>query len=329
MTKYPVITDWSTLARAGLIAAHRDEFSALLRLGFDRLEADLPAWLSAARWNTVDNGIAWCLHAFATRDLRVDKAADGTWRLFTIPWFWLKQKLGPGYGPAKRRVKSGGDNKHPIEAFDEERARHSAASSDTPDTEDDAVARIDRMALQRRLGRTLAELRRRTCAQLVGWWLEATADLRIALFFPEEQPSAARSPKDASQFRADALARFQVLHHKLMDDGNELLRAVQMQFFSPCDGQPRFRLSDHAVVRAMRLDGVRRLQALRTEGWSQLLLKLINQLDGVEDGERPFLAASLSLTTLDVYALDEGRDPELRERIRQVPQVSRQGRRTR
>lgn len=329
MTEFPVIIDWSAPARAGLVAAHRDQFSALLRLGFDRLETDLPAWLDAAHWKSVDDAIAWCLHAFGTRDLRVDKAADGTWRLFTIPWFWLKQKLGPGYGPAKHRVKSGGETTRPIEAFDENRARHSAASSDPRETEDDAVSRADHLALQRRLGRTLSELRRRTCGQLVGWWLEATASLRKALFFPEERPSAARSPKDASQFRADALARFQVLHHKLIDDANELLHAVRFQFFSPCEGEPRFRLPDQTVVRTLRLDGVRRLQALRAEGWSQLLLKLINQLDGVEGGERPFLAASLSLTTLDVYGLDEGRDPELRERIRQVPQLPRQGRRAR
>lgn len=329
LTKFPEITDWSTPARADLVAAHRDQFSALLRLGFDRLEADLPAWLDAAHWKTVDDAVAWCLQAFATRDLRVEKAADATWRLFTIPWFWLKQKLGPGYGPAKQRVKLGGENPRATDQFDETPQRPQKLGAKANEEEDSIAERIDRAALQKRLGRTLGELRRCTCSQLVGWWLEATTNLRKAHFFPEEQPSATRSPKDASQFRADALARFQVLHQELIDDANELLEAVRLQFFSPCPGEPRHRLPDKVVVSKMGLAGVRNLQALRTEGWSRLLSELVKKLKGVDDGERPFLTASLSLTTLDVYGLDEGRDAELRERILQVPQVPRQGRRAR
>ena len=335
VTNFPLIEDWSMPARAALVAENRDVFSALVRLGFDKLQADLPAWLDAARWQTIDAAVDWCLDAFATRDLCADKAAITTWQLFTIPWFWLKQRLGPGYAPKRRLVKAADKPKPLHEQFELSGAERKKPEMDLHQAEDAAIAQIDRNAiehrLQKTLGKTLARMRGRTCSQLVNWWLQATATLRTSLWFPEETPKPARTYKDASHFRADALARFQVLHHDLLDGKSDLLEAVQCQYFSPCGNEPPFRLPDQEVVKALRLAGVRRLQVLRAEGWSQLLNALIQQLkmSRVGDIERPFLAASLTLTTLDVYGLDEGRDPELRDQILQVPQEPRQGRKAR
>lgn len=317
--------DWSPAGRQAFLREHPDVVRSQLRIGFDGLLAVEPRWFEEARWSSVDEAVDWAADQFATRNL--DKARNKSLKLLTIPGFWLAQKLGKR-GYAARRAKFASlAAPFAVEGCSEDSPPPRATSAHEPwlDVDDEELEE-----LAGRLSQVLATLRNQTCAQLAYWWLEGTASLRFPLFGRSEEPSPkpASSRKHASRHRADAQCRFQVLMQRLAvgQDGQGVIR---LQFLAPCPDIPPFRVPDAAVVRGAKLSGQRELDRLRRAGWIALLAQLLGREKDCSAVERLFLTSSLTPTTLEVYALDEGRAPELERQIRELPQPPRQGRKAR
>lgn len=320
------ITDWSQAGRASLVQEHREVLALLLRQSLAQVAKPYgeQSLLDAFRFATLDDAVDWCLERFATGSLDSHKLSR-SWRLFTQARFWLSQREGAAGFQRKMQE---------LEAA----RRQDAARSESPEPGEEPVPDLDVQRLMERLARTLSELRARTCADLVTWWLRATEALRSHWFeLPEpELAHDPRSKKDRSLRAHDALFRFACLFRKLLvheKDAVPAQLAVREWLFSPCRNTPPYRRTEEEIAAALPpafAKEKRAIQRLRREGVSGLLHQLISGLElptetaeAVALMEWQLLRASVTRTTLVAFDMDEGRSPELERRIEALPPATR------
>lgn len=330
---YPPISDWSFAARHALLAEHR----TVIRLLLDESFSTFADHQSLAAFGFTDDdpvaqAVDWCLQRFAQAELDPSRlrSTSRSFRLFTEVGFWLAQKVG---GPRYRSIlkQLGTQQKKPADTAQEagmaRRATENYASGRASERQE---AVLD--ALANRLGSTLYQLRVRTCSDMVGFWLQATEQERAdwlgwrsAGLLSED--TAQRSKKDRSLYRSSALFRFQCLHRRVnVTEADHLGCAVaEHTLLQACDNTPPYRRTDQLVLAALPAlsgTGVRSLRRLLKEGCASYLHRLLGELDQIPAGEQQrcewaLLHRALSLSTL--HALDLDADPELNQRIRQLP----------
>lgn len=320
------ITDWSQPGRASLVQEHREVLALLLHQSLAQVakpygEQNL---LDAFRFATLDDAVDWCLERFATGNLE-PRNLSRSWRLFTQARFWLSQR--EGVAGFKRKMQQ-------LEAA----RRQDATRSESSEPGVEPVLDLDVQRFKERLAHTLSELRDRTCADLVTWWLRATEALRSHWFeLPEPEPAhEPQTKKDRSVRAHDALFRFACLFRKLILHEKEAVPsrlAVREWLFSPCRNAPPYRRTEEEIAAALpqRVPKEKRaIQRLRREGVSHLLHQLLSglevpvePLEAVARIEWQFLRESVTRTTLVAFDMDEGRSPELERRIEALPPVAR------
>lgn len=317
--EYPVITDWSAAGRRTVVETQGEVLRLLLDTAFtaflDRRS------LSAFGFDTTDpvaQAVEWCLHRFVTADIDPSKLhpESRSLRLFTEVGFWLAQKVGAGN---VRRILSRA-TAEPEPSFEQ------SAQQELPTQRE-----LTCQAVATRLGATLQQLGERTCADLVGFWLEATETERAEWFGWQtpgcvSEPAAGRSKKDRTLFRCDAQFRFQCLHRELLSLTGNLARDIVAQtLLSPCPNVPPYRRADALVFSALpelRLRGTRERRRLLKEGCASCLQHFITLLrewpeDGVDRLEWILLRRSVSASTLHAFDLEA--DERLKEQLLQLP----------
>ncbi|CAN0555583.1 unnamed protein product, partial [Laminaria digitata] len=162
---YLGIDDWSTEARRVLVESNERVIRILITQGFE-------TFFDAVGAPTLtDFGFAsdrdfedWVLSAFVTRDFELGKLHCTTTEIFTHTRFWLAQKVGiRGYRATVARATSKKVTRSP-------RRSQSAGPDDPRDAASDEV----RAELSERAGLALRLLRRRTCPDIVAYWLLST-----------------------------------------------------------------------------------------------------------------------------------------------------------
>jgi hypothetical protein len=322
--RYPEISDWSHEGRAQLVATHRAVFSEMLRCSLEHVAEPygIELFLGKFGFDTLEDAVDWSLEAFKERTFDL-KRIPNSWKLFTVPRFWLAQRTGlPGFRRIMAELESSRLSRQRTSDFPEDSRE---GWSEAPHSEEEE----DQRRLRGRLIATLQLLRDRTCASLVLWWLRATDELRSGWFDPPVPPVAGEhlSKKERSLISHDALFRFQCLHRQLVREGAcELTHQVVREWlFRPCADAPPYRREDADVVRSLPAGAsprARELWRLRREGVVSLVELLVERagvLPGNGEVEALFevklLRQSVSKTTLTVFKLDEEAMPELSRRI--------------
>lgn len=333
VAEYPAITGWSKQERSALVQEHRELLAALLHQAFSSLAERYgeQGLLDAFRFETLDDAVDWCLERFATGDLDPGKVSPPlrTWRLFTVPGFWLAQREGrAGY---LRKIAT-------LKAAGERATEHSPDLEHQGELQDqaDAPGALDIKRLIEGWADTLRKLLNCTCPSLVIWWLRATEGLRAG-WFDLPIPDLTMEPvskKTRSVLAHDALLRFQGLHRALVQEGDSVglaHLAVREWLFRPCRDVPPYRRSEKEI--AEELPEVaprdeRTIQKLRRQGVEALIFKLVDEAGRIPSQEEPvalaewqLLRQSLTKTTLVAFKLDEGSRPELDQRISGLAEI--------
>lgn len=316
------IADWSPEARRRLVAERGDELRELLDKTF--WEFSTTAELAPFGFrgeDPVDEAVAWCIERFSS-DKGVDPGRlwSRSFELFTqVPW-WLSQKVGTN---AYRRIRA-----------TQQQPTSSREPADARDAFAPVAASEQAQALRdfkRAVARTLRTLCRRTCPDVVGFWLRGTERLRAHLFRWRGRgqlsgPAAASSASKASKRRADALFRFMVLHQDALAE-DESVAAVEVTMLSPCENRAPYRVSDRLAAtdpRVMTPTG-RGVAAERKAGCAELLGRLTGWLHEPPSGVAGRLEwvlglASVSLTTVAALGLDASPSVSgLKARIASLP----------
>jgi hypothetical protein len=219
--EYPPIEDWSPEARQRLVEEQRDELLWMLDGAFTEFctKMDLHRFGFSGD-DPVAEAVQWCLQMFVDPEREIDpeqlQPAQRSQRLFTMPGWWLSQKVGRGVYRRNmnwRWTRSPGEPTYSGQLQDLERTK-------------------------RRLGMTLRRLHERVCSHLVGFWLAATERLRLEAFGASDDEPPEPEAKDASRrslLRIDAQFRFQCLFQELDGEGSSgmlsgvltLLRALK------------------------------------------------------------------------------------------------------
>jgi hypothetical protein len=313
---YPPIDDWSLDARAALVRERGGEIRLLLDEAFTIFGEEIGLPFGAFGFDgddPIDEAVEWCLAAFASRDIDPSRLDTQTWRLFTDVRWWLAQKVGL---PAYRRVWA----EH-LAASGRSRDRMRAEPAADPDrvpapgTECGEVGASPEW-LRRELGRTLETLARRTCADLVAYWLVGTEGLRRDWFGWSDPAPAARglaSGKQRSFRTADALFRFLAIHATLVRDeaADVEHRACVLAWFSGCPNQPPYRAPDAAIAPRLRLTPSA-VAAPRRGGLRALLVACValRTRDGTDADARvlaELARRSLRRVLPDVFKLEDDR----------------------
>ncbi|HSN98116.1 MAG TPA: hypothetical protein VLS89_07455 [Candidatus Nanopelagicales bacterium] len=322
MNPYDPINDLSREGRRRLVEERGDEIRLLLDEAFTAfLDAEPGVNLSAFGFrgdDPVAEAVAWSIERFASGDLDPGRLspASRSFRLFTEVRFWLSQKAGrAGYD----RIIAA--SRGPLSASPSEEP--SAGGADT----DSAV-----FAFGKELAGMLPSFRDRTCADMVGYWLEGTRRLRRDWFGWGERgdlPEAAarRSKKQRSIHTHDAMFRFLCCFLDLVparpDAAAEL--ALELTCLSGCPNEPPYRVPNGDVCARLAHLGVRgprEVGALRKQGAGAFLQRLLDQLDKAITVARDRLQAELirrSLSKTTLHALELEDNTELRERLEQTP----------
>lgn len=325
--EYPTIGDWSVEARRALVGAEGPRIRALLDLAFtefcDRHEL--------SRWgfhgdDPVEEAVEWCVERFGAEkpiDPGQLPTASRGFRLFTQPEWWLAQKVTTRGHRARlaacRSRRTAGADVRRRDADDEPSAEPSAGREGRGSTgmsdagrraEDRMADALDSTRFPDRLRSTLRVLFRRTCADIVGFWLRGTASWRARMFDWNEPCSAEEFEVagKALSFRVhDALFRFQCVFLNLFHTQSESAQVVVATMFSGVPNAPPYRQADRDVLGA--LDGVaasgpRAVTRLRKAGCADLLVAVMDRLRRFPRGDlaRDLGTASISKTTL--WALD-------------------------
>lgn len=310
---YPPIADFSAEGRKALVQSHGQTILLLLDEAFTAfLDRQSLAAFGFDAPDPVAQAVQWSMQRFVEAEIDPSQLhpSSRSFRLFTEVGFWLSQKVGTR-------------NLHRIlkRAYSPDTAMLRASSD---------VAELTLTAVATRLGVTLKQLRQRTCADLVGLWLAATASERAQWFGWREDGQISdavsqRSKKDRSLFRSSALFRFQCLHHELLrSPALEVVTAIET-LLAPCKNAPPYRREDVLVTAALpqlAQMGQRELRRLVKEGCSSLLSRLISILHQQAIGEAERLEWSIlrmSLTPSTLHALDLEKDSSLSDAIRQLP----------
>lgn len=321
---YRRIDDWSQEGRRRLVAEHGDEIRLLLDESFasfaDRYS--LAAFGFRHGDDPVEEAVEFAIERFVDGELDVRRLGGRpTFCLFTQVQFWLSQKVGAhGFRETMNRL---GRHAHP-----DRLAMLPAPSPDPPDAERAAIL-ASFMAM---LGKTLCELHRRTCADLVGFWLSASEKFRARVFDWQETGALSdaareRSTKACSLHEHDALFRFLALYHGLVPDADEApaSRALVASMFSSCPNKPPgYRIDDDLVAERLRDPAVRTGRSAgqcRKIGLGALLSASLARVEAggaspVQRLEHLLGLVSLGLTTLHAYRIE---DAALASRLRALP----------
>lgn len=323
--RFEPIADWSPAGRRQLVTERRDELRTILLIAFEDAAERYGglAQFGFRNEDSVAEAADWTLRFFATADLDPAKLAPHTWELFSRPWLWLAMRVG------RERFRRITERRESV-ALDDLRVSPSTASPTVPTAGAGPGAK-------RRLATTLRELRRRTCASIVGHWLRGTERLRAKYFdwasteSGEFEPDRETSKKTRSFHAHDAQFRFQCIDRGLIrdDEASPSLIAVRESMFQPCAESPPYRRPDEEVARILppeRVTGPRAIGMLRRDGLGALVGRLAGLLEtGWRDGtatardrlELLFLRAALAPTT--IHALDLERRADLATRVQSLP----------
>ncbi|TKC96483.1 hypothetical protein [Polyangium fumosum] len=168
---YDPIDDWTPEGRRRLVEARGDEIRALLDLAFTDFVETHEVGLSSFGFrgdDPVSEAVEWSMKRFVDADIDPAYLHPGSrsLRLFTEARFWLHQKVGrEGYGRLLAAPRS------------PEVPREEAHGGEGDGLDPGAVEEFGKT-----LAATLRTLGHRTCADLAGFWLEATRTLRRAWF---------------------------------------------------------------------------------------------------------------------------------------------------
>jgi hypothetical protein len=311
---YEPIDDWSPSGRASLVAQRGTEIRLLLDAAFTTFcdEHDLAAFGFRGD-DLVAEAVEWCVNAFVQRDLDPAKLRAGSrsFRLFTEVRFWLAQKVGARALGQLLQVR-------------QEAAGLTGAAVEEPPSPAEPPLGLRLGWLRERLARTLRELGRRTCADLVGYWLRGTQGLRARLFHWSEQGHVqewAASKTRISAHVHDARFRFQCLHNGLVDEtaSEPALRVVREMLLSPCDNEVPYRRAAREVMRALppgTARGPREVRHLCLEGSALLLRALAARLvllpeDEGARAEWLFGRQAMAPMTLSALGLEDREDLRL------------------
>ena len=315
---YDPIEDWTPDGRRLLVAARGDEIRALLDLAFSDFVDDSRVGLSAFGFrgdDPVTAAVEWSIKRFLSSDLDSAALHPGSrgFRLFTEVRFWLSQKVGSrGY----RRILS-----YRFSPGDGEQVPEGDGAGDDEDVgaTDAAV-----LAFARELAATLRVLGSRTCAEMIGFWLEGTKVLRREWFGWRDRGGlsevGSRLPKKQRSFYShDAMFRFLCLFRDLVpaepDDPAE--RALVLTTLSPCESSPPYRVSDREIVPHLFTVGVRvprDVGRLRKKGASACLRRCLQraacsqQADGSGRITAELTRLSVGPTTLHALGIEHEKD---------------------
>jgi len=313
---YEPISDWTRSGRAALVEKRGTELRLLLDTAFTEFcdQQDLAAFGFHGD-DPIAEAVEWCITEFVRRDLDPMRlhAGSRSFRLFTEVPFWLSQKVG---ARAFQRLIH---------------VRHdSAAPIDATEPHDEPSPPMSLKRLQEGLARTLRELRHRTCADLVGYWLRGTKQLRARLFGWSEEgdvENPASSKTRTSAHVHDARFRFQCLHQGLIDDTavDPALIAAREMLFRPCTNKVPYRRPARQVAEALPLgvaSGPREVRRLCREGSAALVKALLIRFTAIpEAGEEraEWMFGRQAIAAMTLSALDLDDREELRIQLQALP----------
>lgn len=288
--------------RQRLVAERGDVLRLLLDLAFSEFydAQDLHPYGFRGE-DPVQEAVEWALAFFASERFRPEKQRERTTRLFTCPALWLSLKVGRrAWGARKGRRREDTDPDSFSDAPpSRERARQDAALAETRD----------------QMGQALGQLRARTCASVVGHWLEGSERLRATLFGWEvaaEVPDGDLSKGARSKLRHDAQFRYICLFIGILDDdsADEAHQAVLRISFAPCEDRRPYRVLESQAVKLWpRAIGTAALLSLRKEGLRALVSQALDEAERPADTPKARLRGlvlrhGLSKTTAYAYKLD-------------------------
>ncbi len=309
MGAYEAITDWSLEGRAALVATRGSEIRLLLDLAFSELMDEPGTSLLDFGFrgdDPVEAAVEWCVARFesGTLDEALIRPESRSFRLFTEVSFWLSQKVGRQNVSRilARRARRGGpssDRREPGDADDQVNMQ----SDNDPSDLDIEQARAKMLM---RLSETLQALTHRTCADLAGYWLLGTGDIREAWFdWTESVPLPARTPKQRSIHVADALFRFVSLFAGALQRADEVCEAC---LFQPCDNVPPYRVADAVVRERLGLSSTREVGERRRSGVGALVRTIAAVAERPCDADRlidqQLARHSLRDSLLHLYGLE-------------------------
>jgi hypothetical protein len=316
--KYEPIEDFSREGRQRLVEERGDEIRLLLEEAFTAfLDAEPDIGLAAFGFrgdDLVSVAVEWAATRFATGDLDPAKLSNGScsFRLFTEVRFWLSQKAGrQGYHHILAAAK---------------RARSAAPPEELPAA--GADPKPDVLDFGRALAGTLPSFHERTCADLVGYWLEGTKRLRRDWFAwharGELSEAAERSSKKQRSIRThDAMFRFLCCFLRLVPAASKAAADLALEFtsLSGCPNRPPYRVPDRDVCGKLARFGVRgprQVSAFRKQGARSFLHRCLDRAHADIDtarGRRTSALTRKSLSPTTLHALEIEDDVALRARI--------------
>lgn len=267
---YTPITDWSPEGRRALLVSSETRIRILLDGAFTLFNEETPIPWSDFGFRGDDplaEAVDWCIVRFAA-----DKPVDASklhrdsrgFRLFTDVSWWLSQKVSTqGLRAIMARARR--------RATDSSIETLATAEPDDETDEGDVGEFLDG------LGRTLANLRTRTCADLVAYWLDATERLRRGLGHTSAAPVPDALPSKQSLHRFDAMFRFWQLHDP-RELGQPWQRVFDMTMLTACDNSPPYRVPDRAVSAVLgNGDGPREIGRARKTACVGLVALFVGQ----------------------------------------------------
>lgn len=310
-SEFERIEDWSREGRLGFFRNHETAIRLALDLAFTDLMDS--AAVSLVRFgfrgdDPVAEAVEWSIERFVGGELDSSKVKPEhrSMQLFTVPHFWLSQKVGrAAYDIIWRQVV----------AF----TNGTAASGDAvlaPDR--GSHLRVDELnATKRQLASTLARLRACTCPPVVKLWLRGSAKFREEWF--GWQIAASNEPdqlpgKKRSLLMADALFRYFVLFLGWDQERDEACQVVRRSLLDGCEDEPPYR-----ALRSGRRDAHSRpapsSRALSTSV-ETLVVWACDLAEAVTDRERATFASLLATKSIKASLLHHFRIEAAEVRIR-------------
>ncbi|WP_437737342.1 hypothetical protein [Sorangium sp. So ce1335] len=319
--KYQPIEDFTREGRQRLVAERGEEIRFLLDKAFtDFLDAEPDVSLAAFGFrgdDPVSEAVEWAVTRFADGHVDPAELSNGSrsFRLFTEVRFWLSQKAGQqGYQRILAAAK---------------RPRSPALLEEMPAAEADPDLEV--LAFVRALADALPSFRARTCADLLGYWLEGTKRLRRDWFGWHERGELSevaerRSKKQRSIHTHDAMFRFLCCFLQLVPGASSAAEdlALELTSLSGCPDRPPYRVPDRDVCGKLARFGVsgpRQVGALRKQGARSFLHRCLDRARADIDTAPGRLASALirkSLSPTTLHALEIEGDMALRARIDEV-----------
>lgn len=318
LKEYEPIEDFSREGRRRLVEERGEEIRLLLDKAFTEfLDAEPDVSLAAVGFRGDDpvfDAVEWAVKRFAAGDLDPAKLSEGSrsFRLFTEVRFWLSQKAGrPGYDRLVAAAKRAPDATPP--------EKNASAGAD-PNREV--------LDFGQALADALPSFQARTCADLVGYWLEGTKRLRRDWFGWRDrgelsEAAERRSKKQRSIHTHDAMFRFLCCFLQLVPAASSVAAdvALELTCLSGCPDRSPYRRPDRHVCGELARFGVRgprQVSALRKEGARSFLHRCLNRACDDIDTARGRLTSALaqkSLSATTLHALEIENDIALRARL--------------